>query len=293
MPKEHEDLPELEELEPVEELEELEEIQGEHPSGGETPPASPAAGARTPAAPGGQPPPVGSVDRPTKKPGEKRELERAPQLLRGASKILIAGAVFPFFTALKPEFTAWAALYGGKALAAIACWVLYQGYMATHGGKPVEFVGKLAAANKFVPMILAALIAVGSIVPAVQAGAIGPIGGEIATLILGGATLVHIWGYEHGGKFNPIFPLMFLGPGIAGLLNVFGAVAMFGDNAGRAALGLLGSVTVAAGGLYAMYVMYQSIKEAKVEGERKKEEMRLYRKAQREAQKAARGAKNG
>ncbi len=32
--------------------------------------------------------------------------------------------------------------------------------MATHGGKPVEFMGKLAAANKFVPMILAALIAV-------------------------------------------------------------------------------------------------------------------------------------
>lgn len=292
MPQEHEDLPELEELEPLEELESLEELEPEEKRAES---AQASSGAAKPAEGEGTSPvpPPGAIDRPTKKPGEKRELERAPQLLRGASKILIAGAVLPFFTALRPEFGAWLELYGGKALAAIACWVLYQGYMATHGGKPVEFIGKLAAANKFVPMILAALIAVGSLVPAFQAGAIGPIGGEIATLILGGATLVHIWGYEHGGKFNPIFPLMFLGPGLAGLLNVFGAMAMFGDNAGRAALGLIGSVTVAAGGLYAMYVMYQSIMEAKVEGERKKEEMRLYRKAQREAQKAARGGKKG
>ena len=153
-------------------------------------------------------------------------------------------------------------------------------------------MGKLAAAHRSIPLALFAALLVGGVVVGSAAGQMFLISAELLTLVLGGATFAHIWGYEHGGKFNPIFPLMFLGPGIAGLLNVFGSAGQFGERTGPALVGLLGSVLVAAGGLYAIYVMYQSIKEAKVEGERKKEEMRAYRKAQREAQRASRANKS-
>ena len=53
---------------------------------------------------------------------------------------------------------------------------------------------------------------------------------EHATLLLGLATFAHILNYSYGGKFNPVFPLMFLGPAVAGLLNLFGAFGKMGEN---------------------------------------------------------------
>ena len=104
------------------------------------------------------------------------------------------------------------------------------------------------------------------------------------TLLLAAATFSHIFGYEHGGKFNPIFPLMFLGPGISGMLNIWGAALLFRTSTGMAIIGLLGSVTVGFGGLLAIYVMYVSMKQAKVQGDLKREALRQHRKQQREAQ---------
>lgn len=224
-------------------------------------------------------------------PGTKRELERAPQLLRKASKILLVGALFPWLVALKSEggAVAWGPWAAAKVVALLAAWAFHQGFVATHGGRAVGFLDKLAKVHKVAVPALSGLIAIGAFVIASQSPELnfGAAAGELATLLLAAATFSHIFGYEHGGKFNPIFPLMFLGPGIAGLLGVFGgATALGGDSPGIAALGLVGTVVVAAGGLMAMYVMYVAMKQAKVEGD-------LKRAAAREARKAQRGGGGG
>jgi len=232
--------------------------------------------------------------RPTKKPGEKRELEQAPLLLRKAATIVGVGALFPFFTALdQDDAIAWGPLMGAKALACVAGYVFHQGYMATHGGKAVPAIASMAKANKRVPSILAGVVAVASMVVAYGCPHAGYSIGEVMTLLLALATFSHIWGYEHGGKFNPLFPLMFLGPAIAGVLNVLGAAAAFGvkGHPGSPLLGMLGSLTVGAGGVLATYTMYVAIKQAKVEGDIKREQLREYRKQQREAQRSARTSK--
>jgi hypothetical protein len=216
-------------------------------------------------------------------------LEQTPLILRKSSKVLLVGALLPFFTALDPEFSSWGSLYMSKALILLAGWVFHQGYMATHGGQAESLIGKFALKHAMIPTGLAGLAAIAALVVAFKAGSIGGIGGEAGTLLLACATFSHIFGYEHGGKFNPIFPLMFLGPGIAGVLNVFGAMAMFGQAAGRAALGLAGGVLVGAGGMMAIYAMYIAMKQAKADGDIKKEAQRLERKTQREAQRAASG----
>ena len=262
---------------------------------------------------------------------QKRELEQAPLELRKAAQVLTIGALFPFYygvkfavTAIPPTgnldgFAQWAegsgafpflAFFVAKALAMAGGWVQLQGYQGATGEVTTGIGASLGKAHKMAPVgaaavlwLLALLIPMGALGMSVSntyltvGGVDTVLGGgliavELLALILAQATIAHIYAYEHGGKFNPIFPLMFLGPGIAGLLNVFGSAGQFGERTGPALVGLLGSVLVAAGGLYAIYVMYQSIKEAKVEGERKKEEMRAYRKAQREAQRASRANKS-
>ena len=105
---------------------------------------------------------------------------------------------------------------------------------------------------------------------------------EMGTLFLALATLAHVLAYEYGGKFNPIFPLMFLGPAIAGVLQALGAFGLMGKHP-LVPLGILGSLIVAGGGFMAMYTMFVSMKEAKVQGEIKAAAMREERKRQRAA----------
>lgn len=222
--------------------------------------------------------------------GEKRELEQTPLILRKSSKVLLVGALLPFRMALEEGFNDWTSLYISKALILLAGWVFHQGYMATHGGRGEGFIAKLALKHAMVPSGLAGLVAIAAFVNAYLAGSIVGIGAESATLLLACATFSHIFGYEHGGKFNPIFPLMFLGPGIAGLLSFFGGFALLGKLGLQAAIGILGSLIVGAGGCMAVYAMYAAMKEAKVDGDIKREAQRVERKAQREAQRAASGS---
>jgi hypothetical protein len=114
---------------------------------------------------------------------------------------------------------------------------------------------------------------------------------ELITMILAMATTSHIYGYEHGGKFNPIFPLMFLGPAVAGVMQFLsiGNVAS-SDHSGVGYLGLLGSGICAAGGIMAMNIMRKAMKEAKEQGEKKAAIIREKRKADREAKRVAREA---
>jgi hypothetical protein len=305
MSKEPEEHPELEELEELTELEELEPSKDEALPEAlpEAPPEAPPAAPKKPGIVAQPMRPTGGgssskegrssgePQRPTLKPGEKRELEQAPLLLRKAAVVVGIGAMFPFFTALdEAAGITWGPLMGAKGLALIAGWIFHQGYMATHGGKAAGFIKKMADGHKLVPAIIAGLAAIGAIVVAIDCAAAGRAIGEVSTLLLAAATFSHIWGYEHGGRFNPIFPLMFLGPGIAGLLNVLGAAGAFGieGHQGNPLLGMLGSLTVGAGGVLAIYTMYIAMKQAKIEGDQKRELLREHRKAQRDAQRAAR-----
>lgn len=241
-----------------------------------------------PTAPGREP------ERLSKRPGEKRQLEQAPLLLRKAATIVGIGAAFPFFSALdENNAIPWGPLMGAKALACLAGYILHQGYMANHGGKAMPAIASLSKANKMVPGLLAGLAALCALIVAFQCPHAGYSIGEVSTLLLAIATFSHIWGYEHGGKFNPLYPLMFLGPAISGLLNMFGAAGMFGveDHPGNPILGLLGSLIVGAGGVLATYTMYVAIKQAKAEGDIKREDLRQHRKTQRDAQRASREKK--
>lgn len=250
----------------------------------EAAPAAPAAGS-------GPPPPGREPQRPTRQPGEKRKLEASPLLLRKAAFVVGFGALFPFYSALDQTVGIEAApVFGSKAIILVAAVLFHQGYMATHGGKAHDLVVKLAAANKLLPSLLAGLIMIAGCAFAASGTSVFPPIAEAFTLILAAATFSHIWGYEHGGKFNPLYPFMFAGPAIAGFLNVIGAAGAFKveNHPGNPAVGLLGSLIVAAGGILAMYTMVVAVKQAKIEGDIKKEQMREYRKAQREAQKVAR-----
>jgi hypothetical protein len=262
---------------------------------------------------------------------QKRDLEQAPLELRKAAQVLTIGALFPFYygvkfavTAIQPEgnldgFAQWAensgafpfaAFFLAKALAMAGGWVQLEGYKGA-AGEVTKGIGlTLGKAHKLAPVgaaavlwILALLIPMGALGLSVSnsyltvGGVDGVLGGgliavELLALILAQATLAHIYAYEHGGKFNPIFPLMFLGPALAGVLQLVN-VARIGSSNDPAWgwLGLLGSGICAAGGIMAMNVMMKAMKEAKAEGERKAEIIRQQRKAEREAKRAARQKK--
>lgn len=262
---------------------------------------------------------------------QKRELEQAPLELRKAAQVLTIGALFPFYygvkfavTAIQPEgnmdgFAQWAegsgafpfaAFFLAKALAMAGGWVQLEGYKGA-AGEVTKGIGQtLGKAHKLAPVgaaavlwILALLIPMGALGLSVSnsyltvGGVDGVLGGgliavELLALILAQATLAHIYAYEHGGKFNPIFPLMFLGPALAGVLQLVN-VARIGSSNDPAWgwLGLLGSGICAAGGIMAMNVMMKAMKEAKAEGERKAEIIRQQRKAEREAKRAERQKK--
>ncbi|MFT4539333.1 MAG: xanthosine utilization system XapX-like protein [Planctomycetota bacterium] len=276
---------ELESLEPLEELQELEELEPLEKQAPETAPAGGAPNAVAAAAAGGA---AGSRTAASSEDFGKRELEQTPIVLRKASMILFAGSLLPWLVALKidPDIaTPWAALYTAKAVALVAAWLFHQSNMATHNGPAIGLMKSLAKIHSIVPSALASIVGLVSIYLGFGHEGLDSFAAaaELATMLLAAATFSHIWGYEHGGKFNPIFPIMFLGPAMAGLLSVFGAAAAFKTNAGLAGAALIGCLAVGAGGCMAMNALYQSMKQAKVEGDEKK-------RLQREARKAARAA---
>jgi hypothetical protein len=302
------------------------------PEAAAVPEAAPAAADPAPSPAADAPAEAGSRRKRGEEVGsQKRDLEQAPLELRKAAQVLTIGALFPFYygvkfavTAIQPEgnldgFAQWAensgafpfaAFFLAKALAMAGGWVQLEGYKGA-AGEVTKGIGlTLGKAHKLAPVgaaavlwILALLIPMGALGLSVSnsyltvGGVDGVLGGgliavELLALILAQATLAHIYAYEHGGKFNPIFPLMFLGPALAGVLQLVN-VARIGSSNDPAWgwLGLLGSGICAAGGIMAMNVMMKAMKEAKAEGERKAEIIRQQRKAEREAKRAARQKK--
>jgi len=243
---------------------------------------------------------------------QRRELEEAPQLVRKAATILTIGALFPWLTALSTQgHMPWKFWAMGVGLTLFAGFVLMEGAKHRSGlpanglVKPIVGAHPMAGTGFGLILFVAAIVAVfmgNSLFVGADADMrfVGLIPGdgvpegannrfslwavmELGTLFLGLATLAHVLAFEYGGKFNPIFPLMFLGPAIAGALNIIGASRQIGGDNGIAILAAIGSLTVAAGGILAMYTMYVSMKQAKVEGDIKRAAERERRKAERES----------
>ena len=243
-------------------------------------------------------------------PTPQRELEAAPLLLRKASLILIGGAILPWMTSISTQgHMPWKAWAIATALTLLGGFIMLEGAKAKAGHKAFGLAKSIAGAHALAPMIFGLVCFVAALGVAwsmggtyfendIFSGFAAPLSEdskvdetfrlrsllEIATLFLAVATLAHIQAYEYyQTKFNPIFPLMFLGPAVAGALHVFTALT---SESSLKVIGIIGSLIVAAGGIMAMYTMYVSLKEAKVEGDLKKAAMREQRKADRASRKA-------
>lgn len=248
-----------------------------------------------------------------------RESEQTPVMLRKASQLLMIGAIFPFYTGVQYASAAahaagettktmgfdWTTLILAKVLVLFGGWVAYECAMARGAGKKKSPLDALAKSHEMAGSLVAMLFFAGAFAVVFMADEVMVMrldnkvvgvfkmgmAAEVGVLALGIFTLAHIVGYINGGKFNPIFPLMFLGPAFAGLLNLVASFNIFSKpHVGLGALGLIGSVIVGGAGCFAMYVMGSSIKEAKEHGKRRQDEMRAARKAEREASRVKRDA---
>ncbi|MFT5731524.1 MAG: hypothetical protein ACJAZN_000365 [Planctomycetota bacterium] len=242
----------------------------------------------------------------------KRDMEQAPILLRKASLVLIAGAILPWMTSISTQghmpWTAWAIATG---LTLAGGFVMLESAKANAGAEANGLVKPIAGAHPMAGGIVGLVLFVAALVVAWVMGSSYFVNGdfagltdaalvasedaqvsdhysprailELSTLFLGLATFAHIQAYEYGGKFNPIFPLMFLGPAVAGALHVFTAL---GGEGSLKVVGILGSLIVAAAGIMAMYTMYVTMRQAKVEGDIKRAAERERRKTERSSRRS-------
>jgi len=241
----------------------------------------------------------------------KRELEQAPLMLRKASVVLMCGAALPWMTSITTAGNMpWASWFAAWALTFVAGWLLLDGTKARYGAKASGISKALAGAHPMGPVGAALAVFLGaaiiSLTTAVYFNGTEFFGFEVveetdlelsneyagyallefATLFLALATFAHITAYEYGGKFSPLFPLMFLGPAVAGVLKVLEAGSMLGDH-GLVLVSLIGAAGVGAGGIIAVYTMYVALKDAKVQGDLKKEAARERKRAEREARRSS------
>lgn len=215
-------------------------------------------------------------------PGDKpkREMEKAPLILRKAACWLLIGSVLPW----GGVGAAWTWVLVEKLLVAAGLYTWHQAHLFRDGGRAAGYVQKLGA-KSFAPIfvVTAVLVLVG-FSPILSWGDHTAFA-EKGFLILAGLTFTHIYDYEVGGKFNPMFPLMFLAPGLGGL---FALVKVFSESEAitvKEILAGLGAALVAIAGWMAAYTMYVALKEAKAHGEAKKA-------AALEARKAARATRS-
>jgi hypothetical protein len=269
------------------------------------PEVAPAAAAAAPGAPSGPP--------------KLRVLDKAPQHLRLAAMIVMAGCVLPWMpgeivSAGGGPWWLWA--LAGKVVMAIAAWLWLQQVRHDFGPKLGGVLGQLAELTlkgkkkddegakprraKAAPTthlehpfptglhLLSLLLVIAAIVVAYRdprEGLAGSPSGipEVAMFGWAAFTFVHIAGYERWGHFNPLFPLMFLGMLFAGAAAVLGAVTGGGEMGGMTKLMILaGGGLVAAGGGLAAYTIAEAMMQAKKQGDRKKADALEARKAARQ-----------
>jgi hypothetical protein len=139
--------------------------------------------------------------------------------------------------------------------------------------------GFLAAIGKErrVLLVLAAIVVALGLSPLIDGAGYTKSLAEKGMLAWAAATWVHIYGYERWGKFNPIFPLMFLGHALGGVFRSIASVQQ------QDWLGLAGAIGVAFGGFFAVYTIVEAMRQAKTEGEAKRKLAMEGRRAARKA----------
>jgi hypothetical protein len=215
-----------------------------------------------------------------------RAQEKAPQLLKKAAYILTAGSLLPWLPVSLPENAGFVNV-GLKLALLLGCWLVLQGVLAHFGAATKVGFGtkSLVPDKKGLVGAINGLHVLGTLV--ILAGLVAQwnvlsadlkVLGESITLLLGGMTFAHITGYEKGGKFNPLFPLMFLGCALGGLASLVGGI-----NNGKW-LAVLGSAVITTAGVLAVYTIAVAMMQAKKDGD-------IKRAAALEARKQARVAK--
>lgn len=236
------------------------------------------------------------LDRAAGRTGQKRELDQAPLVLRKASVVMGAAAIIPFATG---PMELWPTIFLGKALILLGGWIFYQSHVHNHGGQVPGFIASLSkggAKTVYAVFGVLALVGLWNFGDVVSVGNEYGFDGTAKTLTTLGIiaeklilllclfTYTHIYDYEHGGKFNPIFPLMYLGGAIGGLGAIVKDIAPPpGTSLDPNYIAALGAVGVCVGGCMAMWTMWLAMKEAKEQGEKKKAAQVEARKAAREA----------
>lgn len=234
---------------------------------------------------------------------KERELEQAPLLLNKAAWVLVVGSLLPWYG----HGGSWITLGGAKAVVALGCFLFYAAVVARTEQQVPAGLGALAKARwgpefgvktrnlkdhalQLVPTplhVLAFLVTgAGFLLPLADPAVVDMLKAlvEVGSLLLGGATLVHIFAYKKGGHFSPLYPMLFLGPAFAGtsiLIQTFG-----GGNVGSKLLQVFGSALSAGAGLFAVYTMVLALMEAKKQGDAKKAAAVEARKAARAARKS-------
>lgn len=210
-----------------------------------------------------------------------RAQEKAPRLLKNAAYLLVVGSLFPWVGELDGS-AAWINL-ALKLVLLGGCKLLLSGVDAHYAGTARPL---LAGQKGMLGAINASHVAALVVIVGVLIGQLAWLSdhllvvSESLTLLLGGITYVHIDSYLKGGKFNPLFPLMFGGCALGGLFALFARIS---DSQWMAAFGCA-IVTMA--GILAVYTIGIAMVQAKKDGDLKKA-------AAIEARKQARGSTRG
>ncbi len=235
---------------------------------------------------------------------DRRELEKSPSQLRVAAGVLCVGALLPWTGHGGGLFT----LVIAKLVAALSVFLFYAAVLSRtkdgapmglgalakpRWGKPFShkttgFVDSITHAVPTPLHVLALLALVASIVIAFLDPDLGTEGNggfaaaEVGLLLVGGLTLVHVYAYQRGGHFSPLYPFMFLAPIMLGAPRL---AAYMGDKPWPV-LKVLGAATCTIAGGIALYTIVLAMVDAKKEGDAKKAAALEARRGARRAAKA-------
>jgi hypothetical protein len=216
--------------------------------------------------------------------GAVRTPERAPQLLKRAAVILMVAGLFPWVG----HGGGWVTLVVAKLVALAGAWLFFQS-IRTRTGEPLP--GALAALGKMrwgpapgqrakgmqafvahlptaLHLLAALMVLAGVLLPLLDPTepSFGQAFTEVGLLAWGAVTFVHIASYERGGGFSPIYPFLFLAPGVGGLVRFLQILA----DKPIDPLAALGCALAVVSGAIAVYTIGVALTQAKKEGDAKK-----------------------